>query len=91
MTQGLRLILAVSALSIFVGSKGFAADVPRTPNIVIILADDMGYGDPGCYNPDSKIPTPHIDQLAAQGMRFTDAHTPSSVCTPTRYGILTGR
>jgi arylsulfatase A-like enzyme len=81
----------VSALSIFVGSKGFAADVPRTPNIVIILADDMGYGDPGCYNPDSKIPTPHIDQLAAQGMRFTDAHTPSSVCTPTRYGILTGR
>jgi arylsulfatase A-like enzyme len=63
----------------------------RPPNIVVILADDMGYGDPRCYNKDSKIPTPHMDRLAAQGMRFTDAHTPSSVCTPTRYGLLTGR
>jgi arylsulfatase A-like enzyme len=61
------------------------------PNIVLILADDLGYGDPGCYNADSKIPTPSIDRLAAQGMRFTDAHTPSSVCSPTRYGLLTGR
>ncbi len=64
---------------------------PRTPNIVIILADDLGYGDPGCYNGQSKIPTPHIDRLASEGLRFTDAHTPSSVCTPTRYGLLTGR
>lgn len=61
------------------------------PNIVFILADDMGYGDARCYNPESKVPTPNIDKLAAQGMRFTDAHTPSSVCTPTRYGLLTGR
>lgn len=61
------------------------------PNIVIILADDLGYGDPQVYNADSKIPTPNIDQLAGQGIRFTDAHTPSSVCTPTRYGLLTGR
>ncbi len=61
------------------------------PNIVIILADDMGWGDPGCYNPQSKTPTPHLDRLAAQGMRFTDAHSPSGVCTPTRYGLLTGR
>jgi arylsulfatase A-like enzyme len=61
------------------------------PNIVYILADDMGYGDAGAYNPQSKIPTPNIDALAAQGMRFTDAHTGSAVCTPTRYGILTGR
>ena len=64
---------------------------PASPNIVLILADDLGYGDPQVYNPASKIPTPNIDQLAAAGMRFTDAHTPSSVCTPTRYGILTGR
>jgi arylsulfatase A-like enzyme len=63
----------------------------RPPNLVFVLADDLGYGDPGCYNKDSKIPTPNIDKLAAQGMRFTDAHTPSAVCTPTRYGILTGR
>jgi arylsulfatase A len=61
------------------------------PNIVYILADDLGYGDVRCYNNESKIPTPHVDRLAAEGMRFTDAHTPSAVCTPTRYGILTGR
>ena len=61
------------------------------PNIVYILADDMGYGDVGCNNPGSKIPTPNLDRLAAQGMRFTDAHASSSVCTPSRYSILTGR
>ena len=63
----------------------------RYPNIVLIMADDMGYGDIGCYNPASKIPTPNMDALASRGMRFTDAHSPSAVCTPTRYGILTGR
>jgi len=61
------------------------------PNIVYILADDMGYGDVSCLNPDGKIKTPHIDQLASAGMTFTDAHSGSAVCTPTRYGILTGR
>lgn len=61
------------------------------PNIIYILADDMGCGDVAAYNPNSKIPTPHIDSLADQGLVFTDAHTNSSVCTPTRYGILTGR
>jgi len=61
------------------------------PNIVFVMADDLGYGDVGCYNAESKIPTPHIDSLAAQGRRFTDAHSPSAVCTPTRYGVLTGR
>ncbi len=64
---------------------------PEYPNIVVILADDMGYGDPGIYNSESKIPTPHIDRIAREGMRFTDAHSPSAVCTPTRYGLLTGR
>ena len=63
----------------------------KQPNIVFILADDTGYGDPRCYNPDSLIPTPHIDRLAAEGTRFTDAHSPCALCTPTRYGILTGR
>lgn len=61
------------------------------PNIVYILADDMGYGDMGCNNPHSRIPTPNLDRLAGQGIRFTDAHAPSSVCTPSRYAILTGR
>ena len=62
------------------------------PNIVVIYADDMGYGEVSCYNPDrNKVPTPHIDKLAAQGMRFTDAHSSSSVCSPSRYTLLTGR
>lgn len=64
---------------------------PLKPNVVYILADDLGYGDIGCYNPHSKIPTPNIDRLAVEGMRFTDAHSPSAVCTPTRYALLTGR
>jgi arylsulfatase A-like enzyme len=68
-----------------------AAQSVSCPNIVIILADDMGWGDPGCYNAQSKTPTPNIDRLAGQGLRFTDAHSPSGVCTPTRYGLLTGR
>lgn len=58
---------------------------------MVILADDLGWGDLRCYNPASKVPTPHLDRLASQGMRFTDAHSPSAVCTPTRYGLLTGR
>ena len=68
-----------------------AAACAAAPNIVYILADDFGYGDAGCYNPKSKIPTPNIDRLAREGMRFTDAHSGSAVCSPTRYGILTGR
>jgi arylsulfatase A-like enzyme len=65
--------------------------VPEKPNIVYILCDDLGYGDVTCLNKDSKIRTPHIDRLASRGMIFTDAHSGSAVCTPTRYGILTGR
>lgn len=63
---------------------------PERPNIVYLLADDMGMGDLGCYNPESKIPTPAMDELAKEGMLFTDAHSNSAVCTPTRYGTLTG-
>src|SRR5438445_6242985 len=72
-------------------STAAAADVPRKPNIVFILADDLGYGDVRCYNAKSKVPTPNLDRLAAEGIRFTDAHAPDTVCTPSRYGILTGR
>jgi len=63
----------------------------KHPNVVVILADDTGYGDVGCHNPESKIATPNIDRLVAEGTRFTDAHSPSALCTPTRYGLLTGR
>ena len=62
-----------------------------TPNILVILTDDLGIGDVGVYNPESKIPTPNIDRIANEGIRFTDAHTPDGVCSPTRYGLLTGR
>ncbi len=69
-----------------------AATRPRNrPNIVLILADDLGYGDVNVYNPESKILTPNLDKLARQGVRFVDAHTPCGVCSPTRYGLLTGR
>ena len=62
------------------------------PNIIVILADDMGYGDVTCYDPEyNKVPTPNIDRLAEQGMRFTNCHATSSLCTPSRYGLLTGR
>ncbi len=63
----------------------------RHPNIIFIMADDLGYGDVSCNNAESKIPTPNIDRVAAAGIRLTDAHSPSAVCTPTRYGLMTGR
>ena len=81
------------ALATVIGSAVLlcAQVTAKTPNIVFILADDMGYGDVHALNPRSKIPTPHLDRLSTEGMTFTDAHTPSAVCTPTRYGLLTGR
>ena len=73
-------------------SGGLAeSDSRGKPNIVYILADDLGYGDVRRLNPEGKIPTPNIDRLASEGMLFTDAHSGSAVCTPTRYGLLTGR
>jgi arylsulfatase A len=89
-TVVLRSTLMFVAL---VGSQ--AAEAPATaskPNILIIYADDLGYGDVQCYNPErGKIATPHIDRLATQGMRFTDGHSSSGVCSPSRYTLLTGR
>jgi arylsulfatase A len=92
----LRLIEAAAAGAMFSGCArelGFssARRTGSTPNIVLVLADDLGYGDPACYSGQAKIPTPAMDRLAREGTRFTDAHTPSAVCTPTRYGLLTGR
>ncbi len=70
---------------------GVARAAQKRPNIIFILADDIGYGDVGCFHAGSKIPTPNIDRMAREGIRFTDAHSPSAVCSPTRYGVLTGR
>lgn len=83
----LRLLVVLFALSALLPSSGFAA----TPNLVFILCDDLGYGDVRCLNPEGKIATPRIDKLAREGMLFTDAHSGSAVCSPTRYGIMTGR
>lgn len=80
------------ALLAWFGLCGASAAPVGKPNIVYILADDLGYGDVQSLNPErGRIPTPHLDRLASQGMVFTDAHSGSSVCTPTRYGVLTGR
>ena len=84
----LRLLL-LFAITVSGANLASAADDP--PNIVIILADDFGVGDIQAHYPDNKIATPHLDRLVRQGMSFTDAHSPSAVCSPTRYGLLTGR
>ncbi len=74
---------------VFVIPRSSIAASPR-PNILLILADDLGWGDVACYNPESKIPTPNLDGLAAQGLRFTDAHSSSGVCVPSRFSLITG-
>ncbi len=86
----MRPILQFLALFLLSLSSANGENSPK-PNILIILVDDMGYGDPGCFNPESKIATPHIDRLAKEGMRFTDAHAGASICVPSRYSLLSGR
>lgn len=86
MKRQLRFLLSAVVLCC-IAKLGVAAQ----PNIVFILVDDMGYGDPGCFNSESKIPTPYIDSIARDGMRFTDAHAPGPLCHMSRYGLLTGR
>lgn len=81
-------LLVVFACLPFTPREASAAD---QPNILILYADDLGFGDLGCYHSESKIPTPNLDQLAATGMRFTDGHSSSGICTPSRYALLTGR
>ncbi|MHC5157653.1 MAG: sulfatase-like hydrolase/transferase [Planctomycetota bacterium] len=87
------LLLSIGSSCLATGMETMAtlaAYEGTPPNIIIIYADDMGYGDCGAYNPNSRIPTPNIDQLASEGLRFTDAHSSSNTCTPSRYGLLTG-
>ncbi len=95
-----RSVLLMAVIGIVSGGAAGCAPGPASdeiatpapsPNIVLILADDMGYWDVRAYNPDSRIPTPNLDRLADEGMRFTDAHSASSVCSGSRYALLTGR
>lgn len=83
----------LGAAGIMLSRKSLAAALKSSnrPNVVYILADDLGWGDMDAYNPHSAVPTPHCNQFAKQGMRFTDMHASSAVCTPSRYSILTGR
>jgi arylsulfatase A len=94
-TADLRIGLHCSSIpriaALVLGILSCLASADVKPNIIILYADDMGYGDLGANNPVSKIPTPQLDRLAAQGMRFTDGHTSSGVCSPSRYALLTGR
>ena len=87
----MKYTLITTALLSFALTVGSTAGAAPPPNIVLIMADDMGYGDAGCYNANSKIPTRNIDRLAKEGMRFTDAHSPAALCVQTRYGLMTGR
>ena len=98
-TMHINLVRLIAVVLIATPSVAFAFESftvpnvgqPSSPNILLILADDLGYGDVGCYNPASRIPTPNLDRLAIEGMRFTDAHSPCTVCTPTRYSLMTGQ
>ena len=85
-----RRLLSALLASLWLLPHAYSAD-PQRPNIVLLYADDMGFGDLGVQNPESKIPTPHLDRLAREGMRFTDAHSSSGICTPSRYAMLNGR
>ena len=87
-----KLIAICLMLGWLIAASATAAVADNRPNILLIYADDMGYGEVSSYNPErNKIPTPHIDKLASEGMRFTDAHSSSAVCSPSRYTLLTGR
>ncbi|MFK7767882.1 MAG: arylsulfatase [Mariniblastus sp.] len=88
-----RIVLAITAILSFqcLAASADSNGSVSKPNIVVILADDLGFGDVQPNNPESKIPTPAFNQLAKQGVRFTDAHSGSGVCTPTRYGLVCGR
>ncbi|QDU61326.1 Arylsulfatase [Planctomycetes bacterium Pan216] len=87
----MRILLALVAMGALFPFCALAAETPTKPNIVVILADDMGYGDLKAYNPESNIATPNLDRMAAEGIVFTDAHSGGSTCKPSRYSLLTGR
>lgn len=83
-------LFALAALATTIATAWAAETTAPRPNILFVMADDVGWGDFQCYNPQGKIPSPNIDQLARDGMRFTDAHTPAALCAPTRYTVATG-
>ncbi len=88
----MKSLTILPALLSLLGGASLATESPRCPNLVFILADDLGVGSVNCYHAATNlVRTPNIDRLARDGRRFTDANTPASVCSPTRYAVLTGR
>ena len=90
-TMVLAMAAGTAALCANAWSAPAAGAPAAKPNIIFILFDDLGYGEPRCFRDGAQFKMPNLDRLAREGMRFTDAHSASSVCTPTRYGVLTGR
>ena len=86
-----RLCLPLLALALLSSLALPAAAPARRPNVIVILADDFGVGDIQALYPGNKVPTPALDRLVREGLHLTDAHSPSAVCTPSRYGLMTGR
>ncbi|OUT63179.1 MAG: arylsulfatase [Rhodopirellula sp. TMED11] len=90
-----RFAVALVVLAILAADVGSAENIAPSniakPNVLVILADDLGHGDVACYNDQSKVKTPNLDRMAREGMRFIDAHSPCTVCTPTRYSLMTGQ
>ena len=86
----------IRLLSLAIPASSFSKTFPQKtntdlPNIIFIMADNLGYGDLGCYNPESRVPAPNLDNMAKEGKLFTDAHNQLTVCTPGRYSLMTGR
>ena len=84
-----RLVLLLSAIVAVLVPAGFSAQAQARPNVILIYADDLGYGDVSSYGA-TRLRTPHIDRVASEGLRFTDAHAPAATCTPSRYALMTG-
>lgn len=87
----MRKLVLLMVCIVVLGGCSSEEEISEAPNVVFIMADDLGYGDIAAYNSDSQIPTPHIDRLVEQGRQFTDAHASAAVCIPSRYGLLAGR
>ena len=85
------MLIAITLAAALCQSPAEPKEDPALPNIIVVMADDLGIGDLTPTNPDGKIKTPQLQAMADAGLTFLDAHSPSSVCTPTRYGLLTGR
>ncbi len=87
----IKSVYSTVCFIVIVSAVAVRSDAADLPNIVIIYADDLGYGDLSCYNPEATYETPRLDRMAKDGIMFTDAHSPSTICSPSRYGLYSGQ